>query len=159
VTVLKVLAVVVVLSLTGYAGWLHYRLWKQRRVRIVKPVDVAEHAPNRVDVTKSLYLIADAFLDDKMTATEACMRICGLANHIADANHFRREYGVLFRVAEATAHIPILEDWQRLPKEQKYLFNKERRAIELKYQEAVRESVGRVRTQFSPQNKVGGQSV
>ena len=146
-------AAIIIIALAGYAGWLHYQLWLQKRLREkaaseVLAFDPALASENRVELRKTLYVLADALLNEKMTHTEGCLRICAMASHLEDIDGFRREYGVLFRVAEATAHFPILDDWQALSKEEKKRFTKERKDIEEKYREAVVEAVERVRRNF-----------
>jgi len=49
----------------------------------------------------------------------------------------RKEYSALFQLAEATAHIPILEAWKKLSKIKKKKFEKERADIETVYKEFV----------------------
>jgi len=154
------LAVIVVLLLAGYAGWLHYKLWKQTSdskaaVDSTQPQQGADGLGTplagraSVEVSKSVYLIADAMLDDKMTHTEACLRICALSNHLSSRETFRREYGVLFTVAEATAHFPILDEWKSLDKSQQKAFTQERQSIEKKYADAVIEAATRVKAEFA----------
>lgn len=150
---------IIVVVLAAYAGWLHYRLWKQKtesnvtRPRSGEEANLSEKplaSHSSVDVSKSIYLIADAMLDNKMTHTEACLRICALSNHLPTKDTFLREYGVLFTVAEATAHFPILDEWQALDREQKKSFTQERQNIETKYADAVVEAVTRVKLEFTP---------
>ena len=155
------LAVIVVLLLAGYAGWLHYKLWQQTADRkaaadSTQPRQGADGSGTplsgraSVEISKSIYLIADAMLDDKMTHTEACLRICALSNHLPAREIFRREYGVLFTVAEATAHFPILDEWKSLDKDQQKAFTRERQSIEKKYADAVVEAATRVKAEFVP---------
>ena len=44
---------------------------------------------------------------------------------------------MFLQLAEATAHIPILDDWQMLEKSEKRRLNKERTEIELVYAEFI----------------------
>ena len=152
-------AVAVIVVLAAYAGYLHWQLYRQRRARkervggtlagspvgLVEPGDRQRLLATR---TRSLYLLADAILDDKLSHTEGCLRICAIASGLEDQERFQMEYGVLFRVAEATAHIPILDAWKALPGEDKKRFDKERKAIEDKYNEAVVEAAKRIREHY-----------
>ena len=151
---LIVLAVIIVAALAAYAGWLHYRLWKLRRpsrnddaVPLYEPPSVAPD--RRVDLDKSLYLLAEALLDDRMTHTEGCLRICALASRREDHHRFRRDYAILFTVAEATAHIPILDDWQALGVEERRHYDAHRRAVEAEHGEAVVEAAKRLKASFT----------
>lgn len=143
---------IVVLTLAGYAAYLHWQLYQLRKKAEDSPRplqdDTAEVAEQRVALRKSIYLLADAMLDDKMTATEGCLRICAMASYLDHHQSFRSEYAVLFSVAEATAHIPILDEWQALCREDKKRFDQERDAIEQRYREALVEAVERLRKEF-----------
>ncbi len=163
----------IIFALGIYAGYLHWQLWRQRRQQ--KPKDsnpgassgassgnsdtevsaaaMEWHPPvnsrsQLVSRKKSIYLLSEAILDEKMTHTEGCIRICAIANCLDDSGQFRRDFSVLFDVAEATAHIPILQDWQALEKAEKKAFNDERRGIEGKYADAVIEAAQRIRNRY-----------
>ena len=142
---LVITGLLIIAALAGYAVWLHYCLWRQRRQSPGTGSEPLGGDPGRVELRKSIYLIADAMLDDKMTHTEACLRIAALANNLQDSEHFRREYGVLFRVAEATAHFPILDAWRALGREDQVRLTRERQAIEQKYGTAVVDAVERLK--------------
>lgn len=150
-------ALAIIAALGAYAGYLHWQLYRRRTNRAVETtgsgarvgkVDPAESGVQRVAIKRSLYLLADALLDDKLTHTEGCLRICAIAASLEDQEVIRREYGVLFRVAEATAHIPILDAWQALSKEDKQRFDRERKAIEAKYNDAVIEAAQRIKARY-----------
>lgn len=143
----------VVLALVAYALYLGLRLHRQGRERAASPQVVQAFDPAadryRLSEGKAIGMLACALLDDKMTYTEGCLRICALAPRLPEAEQFRIEYGVLFRVAEATAHIPILTEWKALEREQQNRFNRERQAIEEKYREAILEAAQRLRKAYA----------
>ncbi len=157
-TTLIIAAVVVIGALAAYAGWLHYRLWRLRQRQqeaadsVVGAFDPAGQSSSGsgspVGADKSIYLLAEAMLDDKMTHTEACIRICATASQLENFDQFRQEFGVLYRVVEDTAHIPILDDWQALEREEQRRYDKERRAVEAKYGDAIEDAARRLREQF-----------
>lgn len=151
-TILVVGGAAIVLALGGYAGWLHYQLWRRKQRQASAPqvstFEPQQFDPRRVELRKTLFVLADALLQEKMTHTEGCLRICAMANHLENNAIFRQEYGVLFVVAEATAHFPILDDWAALSKEEKRRITKEREAIESKYRDAVIEAVERIHREF-----------
>ncbi|MFA5630398.1 MAG: DUF2489 domain-containing protein [Porticoccaceae bacterium] len=150
-TLVAVVAVLIVLVLASYAAWLLYRLWKlgraTRRVTAASPSQAK--GVSQVGAGKGIYLIADAMLDNKMTHTEACLRIAALAGGLENVETFRREYGVLFRVAEATGHIPILDEWRALSHEEKARYDRERKDIEQKYADAVVDAAQRIKVMLS----------
>lgn len=150
---LVVAAVAVIVVLAAYAGYLHWQLYLRRRnggTIPASPVGVVEPGAGQqlASRTRSLYLLADAILDDKLSHTEGCLRICAIASGLEEQERFRMEYGVLFRVAEATAHIPILDAWKALSGEDKQRFDKERMAVETKYNEAVVEAAKRIKEHY-----------
>lgn len=137
---LIIAAALILAALASYAGWLHYRLWRQKNVAQQTQVETfSPHQPHNqtVEVRKSIYLIADATLADKMTHTEACLRICALANQLDNSEQFRQTHSALFQVAEAAAHFPILDAWKALDKSEKNRLSQQRLAIEQKHQQAV----------------------
>ena len=111
-TYLIAAGILVILALAAYAGYLHWLLYRRRRqARGRADSGVESYSPgegdrNRVATGKGVYLLAEAILDDKLTHTEGCLRICAIAPSLDDYSRFREEFGVFFRVAEATAHIP-----------------------------------------------------
>jgi len=154
--------------LAGYALFLHWRLWQLRRRNGVgtgvsgagsaattdaavggwQP-DAGPVAKNaRMPLERAIYLLSEAILDNRLTHTEGCLRICAIANGMPDREKFRQEFGVLFRLAEATAHIPILAQWQALEKAEQRAFDRERRQLESRYAEAVVESAQRLRALY-----------
>jgi hypothetical protein len=153
-------AVVIIVALAAYAAYLHWLLYRRKRLVAVatapqldseRRMGVAGPAipgVQRVTIRRSLYLLADAILDDKLSHTEGCLRICAIAANLEDSERFRIEYGVLFRVAASTAHIPILDAWQALPREEKQRYDKEREGIEAKYTDAVIDAARRIKEQF-----------
>jgi len=150
-TMLAIVAILIVALLAAYAVWLHYRLWQQKKAIGSASAAQFRRVPERghVGVNKSIYLIADALLDQKVTHTEACLRISALAVGVEDPEMFRREYGVMFQVAEATGHIPILDEWRALSRDEKTRYNKVREAIEQKYADAVVDAAQRIKTMFA----------
>ena len=95
-TALITVAVLIVLALAGYAGWLQYRLWqrgkRQRATPAVETFDPGAGGGRRVALRKTLYVLSDALINEKMTHTEGCLRICAMANNLEEREQFRREY-------------------------------------------------------------------
>lgn len=152
-----------VVALAGYAGYLHWRLWQLRRQHsrvekavpgaennagVVRSVTPAKRSDNLVAAEKGIYLLSEAMLDNRLTHTEGCMRICALAYRLDDTEKFRRDYSVFFRVAEATAHIPILEDWQALSRAEKKALGAQRLEVERRHQKEILEAVQRIRVSY-----------
>lgn len=153
-------AAAVIAILAAYAAYLHWLLYRRKRLtpsatarqpdserRMGMPGPEVRGA-QRVPIRRSLYLLADAMLDDRLSHTEGCLRICAIAANLEESDRFRVEYGVLFRVAESTAHIPILDAWQALSRDEKQRYDQERKGIETKYTDAVIDAARRIKEQF-----------
>lgn len=86
---------------------------------------------------ESIVILARALIDDQVTLTEASIRINALLPSLS-LNDASQEKLIVFRqLAEATAHIPILERWKALSRKDKQAFDKERVAIEATYYDFV----------------------
>lgn len=142
-TYLIIAGALVILSLAAYAGYLHWLLRRQRSTARASAGDVHTVDPGGSDNDhvvasgKGIYLVAEAILDDKLTHTEGCLRICAMAGSLQDHEGFRDHYQVFYRVAEATAHIPILDDWHALDADTRRRLDKERRAVEAEYADEI----------------------
>lgn len=154
-----VIASTIIALLAGYAAYLHWLLWHQRRgrrpsgaatpapgsgaVHTVEPASVSQQGT--VMAEKAVYLLAEALLDNKLTLTEGCMRISAMAAGLTDYERFQKEYAVVFTVAEATAHLPILDAWRALSRSEKKALERERLAIEERHRAAVIAAAGQLK--------------
>lgn len=157
-------ALLIIAALAAYAGYLHWLLRRKRRDAArfesqapngepassgaVGTFDPQPHQQRTVMAEKAVYLLAEALLDDKLTHTEGCIRISSMAAGLPDYERFQVEYGVFFQVAEATAHIPILDAWRALSLKEQKAFDRERQAIEDQYSAAVVEAAHQLRERW-----------
>lgn len=87
---------------------------------------------------ESITIIAKAYgNDDKLTCTEACMRLSTLLQTLAPQLLEKPELSVIKDVHLKTEHIPIKEKWKALSKQEKWTFTKEMALLDQKYQEDV----------------------
>lgn len=92
----------------------------------------------RERVNKSIQIIANTVVTgDQMSLTEAAMRLAVLLESLAIDDASREELAPLFKLADATAHIPILEEWKKLPTKKKLAFDKQRESLEQDYRDFV----------------------
>jgi predicted RNA-binding protein with PIN domain len=106
-------------------------------------LNVELHGKN-LEARQSIQIIARALLQKDLTDTEAAMRIAYLAQQVSATEDEAEQFTVFQQLAEATSHIPILEDWQMLEKSEKRRLNKERAAIELTYAEFIQAGAERL---------------
>ncbi|GAA6152109.1 DUF2489 domain-containing protein [Pseudoteredinibacter isoporae] len=139
--ILLFVAVLVVLALAAYALYLHWQLRKQEQRRKVQLKALQVEADKQRDrINKSIQVIAAAMGSDQMTLTEGAMRLSVLLQSLGLSEEALTPYSSLFKLAEATAHIPILDEWKKLPLKQRLAFDQQREALEADYQELVMDS-------------------
>jgi len=79
-------------------------------------------------------------MQKNLTETEAAMRIGFLSQKITASPEEETLFSVFQQLAEATSHVPILDDWLALDATEKSRLTQERTAIESKYTEFVQAS-------------------
>ncbi|MGB2358779.1 MAG: DUF2489 domain-containing protein [Porticoccaceae bacterium] len=138
ITVATVAASVVVAVLAAYAGWLVLQLRRQAAQANQAQVQLeAELEKKNLEARQSIQIIARALLQKDLSDTEAAMRIAYLSQQINASDSETEQFSVFVQLAEATAHIPILDDWQMLEKSEKRRLNRERAEIEAVYAEFI----------------------
>ncbi|MGB2566550.1 MAG: DUF2489 domain-containing protein [Porticoccaceae bacterium] len=138
ITVATVAASVVVAVLAAYAGWLVLQLRRQAAQANQAQVQLeAELEKKNLEARQSIQIIARALLQKDLSDTEAAMRIAYLSQQINSSDSETEQFSVFVQLAEATAHIPILDDWQMLEKSEKRRLNRERAEIEAVYAEFI----------------------
>lgn len=132
------MAAIMVIALAAYAAWLSVKLRRQAgRAREAQEQLEAELQKKNLQARQSIQIIARALLQNDVTDTEAAMRIAYLSQQVSSTEQESEQFTVFVQLAEATAHIPILDDWQMLEKSEKRRLNKERAEIELVYAEFI----------------------
>lgn len=128
----------VILVLAIVAGYYHYLLHqKNKQLRANEKSLQESFAKKRIENLRSVHIIARAVIDDQVTLTEASIRINALMPVLGLDKHVEEEFSVFRQLAEATAHIPILDKWKALPKKQKRAYDAERENIESDFRDFV----------------------
>ena len=140
-TIFAGLAIVLLMVLIAYAWRLQRRLKTLEEKQHSEAIDrESQRQQQRQDASRGIQILAGALVRDEVTLTEGCMRIAYLLTQVDDEARKKQEYSVFFQLAEATAHIPVLEAWQELSKQKQRAFNKERTNTEEAFQEFVLEA-------------------
>lgn len=130
------LALVILVGLGGYALYLYLQLRKLKNTQNARENALAaEQEDRKVHYRKSIHVIASAIVADQVTLTEGAIRISMMAAQLDLPEHEREHFQVFFQLTEATAHIPILDEWQKLGTRDKLRYDREREDIETKYRE------------------------
>lgn len=139
------LALVILIGLGGYALYLYLQLRKLKNTQNAREKALAaEQEDRKVHYRKSIHVIASAIVADQVTLTEGAIRISMMAAQLELPEHEREHYQVFFQLTEATAHIPILDEWQKLSTRDKLRYDREREEIETKYREFAVSAASRV---------------
>ena len=140
-TILIISGSLVIVALAGYAIYLQKQLHQRKLAREEQARQLAVDLEERREhYRKSIHILAAALEADQMTLTEGAIRISMLASQLDLEDGERERYQVFFQLTQATAHIPILEDWKALSTRDKLRFDRERQEIEEKYREFVVEA-------------------
>ena len=143
--ILLIVAVVVVVVLAGVAAYFlsQVRQLEKSRAQAQQLVEQAAQE-QKARCVKSIRFLAQGLLEDRLSITEGAMRISVLLDSLEQAEHYRAEYTSFHALAEATAHIPILEDWKKLPIKQKLVFDDQRKKLEADHREFVVDASHRI---------------
>ncbi|MBL4782327.1 MAG: DUF2489 domain-containing protein [Porticoccaceae bacterium] len=132
------MAVVIVVALAGYALHLHKKLRRvdaeREEARLVFEQQLKDKA---TQTSKSIIILAKGLVADELSITEGCLRISWLLTQIDPQARESEACSVFYQVAEATSHIPILEAWKALSREQRKAFDLERLKTEKAFADFV----------------------
>lgn len=128
-------AIIIVLTLSIVAGYYLHRL-HQLRTRQRAQLDEleAKSRAQRERVNTSIQVIASSVgRRDELSLTEASLRISVLLDSLGVDESVREEYSAFYQLRDAAAHIPILDEWKRLPSIERRKLTKERIKLEKTY--------------------------
>lgn len=118
--VLVSLAVLVILLLVAVAGFLHWQLHLRKKRAAEQEAELAAKiAKKRQEAANSLRFIAQSYLAEQVELAEAGIRISRLLDYLAVNEAQRAQYRVFDEVYQRLQHIPILQAWKDLPKQEK----------------------------------------
>lgn len=134
-------AVAVVCCLSIYAFYL-WRQLQQQRLKEEQSCREIEELLQQKDREgrETIKIIATALLQGDMTDTEAAMRIAFFSNQIRASEEEQTLLSVFQQLAQATAHLPILEDWEMLERSEQKRLSHERQEIEARFSEFIKDS-------------------
>ena len=136
--VLLVVAVMIVIGLAYYAFQLQTKVndIEKQKAEQQKLLD-KQAQEKRESMNKSIQILAQGLSEGQLSKTEAAIRIGALLEFLGVDDNVKEEYSAFFQLAEATAHIPILDKWKALSTKEKLRYDSEREALEEKYGDFV----------------------
>ncbi len=127
---LLIIAALIILPLAAYAGYLLSKLAKQqRRDREQAKMLAEKEQAGQQQARQSIQIMLRALAANQMSMTEAAIRIVAIGRRLPEDEQ-DRHYQPFRNLAEATAHIPILDAWKALPTEDRADFDRQREQIE-----------------------------
>ena len=121
----------------GLAIYACYLAFKLKNKAKVSSQPTFYDPQKELDAQLSIRVIAQALLQNDLSPTEAAMRIGFLAQQLTDGFRQDKSIKVFQALAMDASHLPILDAWKALPKDEKNRLEKERLSIESKYSEQV----------------------
>jgi hypothetical protein len=94
-------------------------------------------------IQNSIHILAQGLVDDQLALTEGAIRISVMISNLENGEAHKEEFSAFFQLADATAHIPILDSWKQLPKKDKFRLDKERLQIEDKFRDFILDAAKR----------------
>jgi histidinol phosphatase-like PHP family hydrolase len=113
---------------------------KQQIAKVQKRYD-----EQRDYLIESIHVISRAVgNDEKLTYTEACMRLTALLESLAPQLLQHADFSVIYEVYKRTEHIPIKDDWKKLTRQKQWTYKKEMAKVEAEFAEEVDKAARRL---------------
>ncbi|MCO4757916.1 MAG: DUF2489 domain-containing protein [Oceanospirillaceae bacterium] len=92
---------------------------------------------------ESIHVIANAMIhDERMTLTEGTIRISVLLDNLSPQLKQEPDFSVINEVFERTRHIPYLNKWKELDKQERWRYKQEMKQIEAEHKDALLKAAG-----------------
>ena len=136
-------AIIIVLSAIATYYVLELRKVRRNQKQRLAELEAAAHA-QRDRVNTSIQIIAKTLLDEGVGLTEASLRIRVLLDSLQVEDTVKNEFVAFYKVADQTSHIPILQDWKKLSRKEKFAFEKEMARVEDEYRDFALDAAKRI---------------
>jgi len=136
-----IISALIIFFLTLYAVFLHLKVRQQEKLQKSSADSLSQQLNTRQEGFRdSIRVIATALVQGQVGLTEGAIRINKLSSLLDEASGGNGQYKVFSQLAEATAHIPILENWKKLTNNEMIAFNRERSSIEDSFQLSIKDA-------------------
>jgi hypothetical protein len=138
---LVVAGAVIILTLLGVAGFLHWQLHlRKKRDAWLLAEQEAKITKNRNDAINSLRIIGKSYMAEQVELGEASIRVSNLMDYLSLTESQRAPYRVFDEVNAKIKHIPILKAWKELPAKEKRTHLKSIYRAEAEYKDFAKEA-------------------
>lgn len=134
--------IVVILSIVTARLWWQVGQQKKTQQRLLQEQEgrQAQNEQERIQyIYESLNVLARAVLDDQCPFTEGCIRMAVLMDNLSLDCDTKNRFAPIFKIYNATRHIPTHSNWKALERPQQQSFKQEMFALEKEHAESVRE--------------------
>lgn len=139
------IAMAIVAGLLVVAIYYQWRLHQLRqKLRAQHQLASEVEQKHRDQVGSSMQIICRALIAGQVGSVEASIRLSGLMDQLGWADDMRQDYAVFDKMAQAVRHIPILDAWKNLPKEQKRQFEREMQQHEELLRDFILDAAGKM---------------
>tara|TARA_B110000503_G_scaffold140080_1_gene230042 strand:- start:4118 stop:4630 length:513 start_codon:yes stop_codon:yes gene_type:complete len=143
-TALIVSAALILLFLSGYAFFLYLEVRKKKFQQKKSAIVLSEELVKRqIGYRNGIRVIASALIQGQVGLTEAAIRISKLSSLLHPLDN-SDSYQVFNQLAQATSHIPILENWRQLSRQEQINFDKQRAPIEDNFRDFILSSAQKI---------------
>ena len=133
-----IFALVIILILASYAGYLLLKLKRQRAdARQAEAAKQAAAEAKRDEILGDIRYIAQAMLDDRCEVSEGVVRIARLFDRLSLTERVSPDYPTPFNHFELIKDHPIMEARKALPKQQRMKLDLQRMKSEAEHEEAI----------------------
>lgn len=136
------LIIAVLAIIAGYYLWQLYRLRQTQKAQLEQAK--LDSVAQRQRINTSIQVIAGSVGRHDLSLTEASIRISVLLDSLSLSKSVRDQYSAFYQLRDATAHIPILDEWKKLPLAERRALEKQRLKHEQTYGEFVQEAAKQI---------------
>ncbi len=113
----------IILCLLSVAVYLHWKLYQvNKQIKLRQEEAERQYQLARQKLNQSMQIICRALLDEQVECAEASLRISALMDQLSVNGSVREEFIAFDKLAQAISHIPILDAWKQLPRQQRKEF-------------------------------------
>ncbi len=132
------IAALILTGLAGYAGYLWWQVFRQQQQRR-EQAEKAERQRQEAESTarKNIKLMLEVLDQGQVSLTEGAIRVMAFVPALPEDERLSPRYQPFRQLAEAAAHIPILDAWRDLSRAQQDRFDGERAQLEAQHRDAL----------------------
>jgi hypothetical protein len=135
---ISLLGIVIIAVLTAYAFFLWLKVWQQQRKDASTLHTQTLNQQRAMDSAReNINIMLRVVIQEQVSLTEAAIRIMAYCRALPAEERDSNCYQPFDQLARATAHIPILDRWQALSRQEQNKLDHERQQLEEDHRVAI----------------------